>query len=76
MFIYVDKNTKDPETKNGMSSQLKHNLEDKIAKKKVGKGFKENTYPIKDDFLNKEPLISLNCHLNQQCDFDIFNRTT
>ena len=39
MAIYVDKNNKDPEAKNGMSSILKHFLEDKIAKKKVGKGF-------------------------------------
>jgi DNA-binding transcriptional regulator GbsR (MarR family) len=62
MAIYVDKHTKDPEAKNGMSSQLKHYLEDEIAKKKVGKGFKENTYPIKDNFLNKEPVISENCH--------------
>ena len=53
MAIKVDKNTKDPETKNGMSSQLKHNLEDKNAKRKVGKGFKENTYPIKDNVMNK-----------------------
>ena len=30
----------DLETKNGMSSKLKYNLEDKIAKKKVGKGIK------------------------------------
>jgi hypothetical protein len=37
MAIYVDINKKDPETKNEMSSFLKHNLEDKIAKKKVGK---------------------------------------
>ena len=62
MAIYVVKNKKDPETKNGMSSFCKHNLEDKIAKRKVGKGFKENTYPIKDNFLNKEPVISVNCH--------------
>ena len=53
MAIYVDKNTKDLEAKNEMSSQFKHNLEDKIAKKKVGKGFKENTYSIKDNFLIK-----------------------
>ena len=39
MAIYVDKNNKDPEAKNGMSSFLKHNLEDKIAKKKVDKVF-------------------------------------
>ena len=44
MAIYIDKNNKDPEAKNWMSSQLKYNLEDKIAKRKVGKGFKENTY--------------------------------
>ena len=50
MAIYVDKNTKDPEAKNEMSSKPKYNLEDKIAKKKVGKGFKENTHPIKDNF--------------------------
>ena len=62
MAIYVDKNNKDPEAKNGMSSQLNYNLEDEIAKKKVGKGFKENTYPIKDNFLNKEPVIWVNCH--------------
>ena len=62
MAIYVDKNRKDPETKNEMSSFLKLKLEDKIAKKKVGKGIKENTYPIKDNFLNKEPVISVNCH--------------
>ena len=53
MAIYVDKNNIDREAKNGMSSQLKYNLEDKIAKKKVGKGFKENTNPIKDSFLIK-----------------------
>ena len=62
MAFYVDKNTKDPESKNEMSSQAKYNLEDKIAKRKVGKGFKENTYPIKDNFLNKEPVILVNCH--------------
>jgi hypothetical protein len=45
-----------------MSSFLTYNLEDKIAKKKVGKAFKENTYPIKDNFLNKEPVILVNCH--------------
>ena len=50
MAIYVDKNTKDPETKNEMSSFLKQNLEDEIAKKKVGKGLKENSYLIKDNF--------------------------
>ena len=53
MAFYVDKHNKDPEAKNGMSSQLKYNLENKIAKRKVGKGFKENTYPIKDNFLIK-----------------------
>ena len=74
--IYVDKNNKDPETKNGMSSFLKHNLEDEIAKRKVGKGFKENTYPNKDNFLNKEPVILVNCHWNLQCDNVNFNRTT
>ena len=46
MAIYVDKNNKDLEAKNGMSSQLKYNNKDKIAKKKVGKQFKENTCPI------------------------------
>ena len=53
MVIYVDKNNKDSETKNGMSSFLKYNLQDKIAKRKVGKGFRENTHPIKDNFLKK-----------------------
>ena len=62
MAINVDKNTKDPEAKNGISSQLKYNLQDKIAKRKVGKGFKENSYPIKEYFLNKEPVILVNCH--------------
>ena len=76
MAIYVDKNNKDPEAKNGMSSFLKYNLEDKIAKRKVGKGFNENTYTIKDNILNKEPVISEICHWNEQSDFDIFNRTT
>ena len=61
MAIYVDKHNKDPEAKIGMSSFRKHNLEDKIAKKKVGEGFKENTCPIKDSFLNKEPVILVNC---------------
>ena len=60
--IYVDKNTKDPETKNGMSSFLKYNLEDEIAQKKVVKGFKENNCRIKDSILNKEPVILVNCH--------------
>ena len=60
--IYVDKNNNDPEAKNEMSSFLKHNLEDKIAKKKVVKGFKENTYSIKNNFLNKEQVIMVNCH--------------
>ena len=50
MAIYIDKNNKYSETKNGMSSFRKYNLEDKIAKRKVGKGFKENTYPIEDNF--------------------------
>ena len=62
MAIYVDKNNKDPETKNGISSFIKHNLEDKIEKRKVGKGFKENTFTIKHNFLNKETVISENCH--------------
>ena len=62
MAIYVDKHNKNPESNNGMSSQLKYNLEDKIGKRKVGKGFKENTYPIKVNFLNKEPVILVNCH--------------
>ena len=53
MAIYVDKHKKDPESKNEMISQLKYNLEDKIAKKKVSKGFKENTCPIKVIFLIK-----------------------
>ena len=42
MAICVDKNNKDPKAKNGMSCKLKHILEDKIAKKKVCKGFNEN----------------------------------
>ena len=62
MAIYVDKNNKYLETKNGMSSKHKYNLEEKITKKKVGKGFKENTYPIRDNFLNKKPVISEICH--------------
>ena len=62
MAIYLDKNNKNPEAKNEMSSFDKYNLEDKIAKRKVGKGKKENTYPIKDNFLNKEPVILEYCH--------------
>ena len=75
MAIYVDKNNKDPEAKNGMSSQLKYNLEDEIAKRKVGKGFKEKNYSINGNFFDKEQMILVNCHRNQQCDDVNFNRT-
>ena len=53
MAIYVDKHNKDLETKNELSSFLKYILEDKIAKRKVVKGFNQNTYPIQDNFLMK-----------------------
>ena len=50
MDIYIDKNKKDPDAKNGISSKLKYNLEDKIEKRKVCKGFKENNYKINVNF--------------------------
>ena len=40
MAFYVDKNNKDPDAKNEMSSQAKYNLEDKIAKRRLAKDLK------------------------------------
>ena len=40
MVIYVHINNKDPEAKNGMSSFLKYNIEDKIKKKRLAKDLK------------------------------------
>ena len=46
------KHEQDPKAKKEMRSQLKYNLEDKIAKKYAGKGFEGNNYSKQDNLIN------------------------
>ena len=51
------KHEQDPKAKNEMRSQLKYNLEEKIAKRYAGIGFEGNNYSKQDNLINNSRFL-------------------